>query len=200
MMKIVTKLFLIVITAFNFLNAQEISNEFPKLTGPYLGQKPPGMTPKLFAPGIVSTGAYEHGSPVFTKDLNEIYWTVNIDRDGRFITRLNYMMKCIDGVWSKPAIPEMFKEFAFCDYPFITPDGKRMFFSGSKRMKSTVNEPEREEIYAAEKRTDGWSKPVCLNLQINLPDCEFFGPTVSQKGTLYCFASYKVADKHAVLL
>ena len=175
----------------NTVVAQQTNAEFPKLTGPYLGQKPPGMIPELFAPGIVSTGAYEHGSPVFTKDLNEIYWTVNIDRDGRFITRLNYMMKCIDGVWSKPAIPEVFKEFAFCDYPFITPDGKRMFFSGSKRMKPAVNEPEKNDIYTAEKRVDGWSKPECLNLQINLPDCEFFGPTVSQKGTLYCFASNK---------
>ena len=28
-------------------------------TGPYLGQTPPGTTPKLFAPGVVSTGLYE---------------------------------------------------------------------------------------------------------------------------------------------
>ncbi len=28
--------------------------DFPKLTGPYLGQKPPGITPELFAPGISS--------------------------------------------------------------------------------------------------------------------------------------------------
>lgn len=28
--------------------------DLSKLKGPYLGQKPPGMTPTLFAPGIVS--------------------------------------------------------------------------------------------------------------------------------------------------
>ena len=35
------------------LNAQPY--EFTRLTGPYLGQKPPGMKPEIFAPGILST-------------------------------------------------------------------------------------------------------------------------------------------------
>jgi len=43
---------LMLVAAFG-LNAQE--KEFPRLSGPYLGQKPPGMTPELFAPGIIST-------------------------------------------------------------------------------------------------------------------------------------------------
>ena len=30
-------------------------DDFPKLTGSYLGQQPPGMTPEIFAPGLVST-------------------------------------------------------------------------------------------------------------------------------------------------
>ena len=33
--------------------------DFPGLTGPYLGQKPPGMTPLVFAAGIISTDASE---------------------------------------------------------------------------------------------------------------------------------------------
>lgn len=39
---------------------------FPKLTGPYLGQKPPGNTPELLAPGIVSTEKNEHMTPAFS--------------------------------------------------------------------------------------------------------------------------------------
>ena len=34
-------------------HAQEKSNDFSTLNGPYLVQKPPGMTPEIFAPGIV---------------------------------------------------------------------------------------------------------------------------------------------------
>jgi len=33
--------------------------EFPNIKGPYLGQEPPGLTPKVFAPGIVSTKDWE---------------------------------------------------------------------------------------------------------------------------------------------
>lgn len=33
--------------------------KFPELTGPYLGQKLPGLEPEIFAPGIVSTGLNE---------------------------------------------------------------------------------------------------------------------------------------------
>ena len=35
-------------------NAEEPG--FPELSGPYLGQEPPGAEPVLFAPGIVSNG------------------------------------------------------------------------------------------------------------------------------------------------
>lgn len=35
-------------------------NDFPKLTGPYLEQKPPGKTPEIFAPGIVTTKEDEY--------------------------------------------------------------------------------------------------------------------------------------------
>ena len=37
------------------LMAQEKAAELPLLNGPYLGQKPPGMTPQIFAPGIIAT-------------------------------------------------------------------------------------------------------------------------------------------------
>ena len=35
---------------------------FPRLSGPYLGQTPPGEAAELFAPGIVTTG-------IFTRDV-----------------------------------------------------------------------------------------------------------------------------------
>jgi len=38
------------------ISCQTIPDNFPLLKGPYLGQVPPGTTPVVFAPGIVSTG------------------------------------------------------------------------------------------------------------------------------------------------
>ena len=34
------------------------ADDAPRLTGPYLGQTPPGATGEVFAPGVVSTGMY----------------------------------------------------------------------------------------------------------------------------------------------
>ena len=35
------------------------NGEFPVLKGPYLGQKPPGMKPEIFAQGIITTDKSE---------------------------------------------------------------------------------------------------------------------------------------------
>ena len=50
-------------------NAQQRSNS---LTGPYLWQKLPGMTPEIFAPGIISTEKHEFLC-CFSPDGNEFY-------------------------------------------------------------------------------------------------------------------------------
>ncbi|QMU62970.1 MAG: hypothetical protein GKR88_00900 [Flavobacteriaceae bacterium] len=45
----------------------------------YLGQKPPGLIPEIFAPGIVSiNGRYEHGIS-FSPDLEELYFGANYE-------------------------------------------------------------------------------------------------------------------------
>ena len=55
-MKCESHLFLIYfILIFDISHAQQKTKDFPVLKGPYLGQKPPGMNPEIFAPGIIST-------------------------------------------------------------------------------------------------------------------------------------------------
>lgn len=55
MKHILTYFCLILLTIF-FIGGHLTSKEdFPVLKGPYLGQKPPGVKPEIFAPGIVST-------------------------------------------------------------------------------------------------------------------------------------------------
>jgi len=66
--------------AFAQKNSINDSN-FPVLEGAYLGQKPPGLTPEPFAPGIVSTTLYELFS-AFTPDMKEFYF-VRYDEDDK---------------------------------------------------------------------------------------------------------------------
>ncbi|MBE0655504.1 MAG: hypothetical protein IH594_17005, partial [Bacteroidales bacterium] len=49
-------------------------SDFSKLRGPYLGQNPPGLTPEIFAPGIISTEQFEFGG-TFSPDGTEFFFT-----------------------------------------------------------------------------------------------------------------------------
>lgn len=48
-------------------------DDFPVLRGPYLGQKPPGLIPEIFAEGVMTTEFHEHSSPAFSPDGKEVY-------------------------------------------------------------------------------------------------------------------------------
>ncbi len=54
------------------VNAQQ--SDYPKLKEPYLGQKPPGMTPEVFAPGIIATDGEAQNCLTISPDGQEIYW------------------------------------------------------------------------------------------------------------------------------
>ena len=73
----ITKLWILAFAiSLNIAYAQkndENTAKLSKLTGPYLGQKPPGLTPEPFAPGIVSTDDWQVNG-VFTPDMKEFYF------------------------------------------------------------------------------------------------------------------------------
>lgn len=52
----------------------ESDPDFPALADRYFGQKPPGLTPKVFAPGIVSTEKHVESLYTFTPDMKEFYF------------------------------------------------------------------------------------------------------------------------------
>lgn len=119
-MKRLTLVGLLVINLAMILLAQE--GEFPKLTGPYLGEKPPINEPLIFAKGIVSSGV-DHCSASFSPDGKEIYWEID-EKIG--FTKLE------QGYWTKPEILSFCKGDSYWyGNPFITPDGKYLFYVNS---------------------------------------------------------------------
>lgn len=163
-----------------FLFAQPPAGELPMLKGPYLGQKAPGKSPELFAPGIVSTGAHEHSSPVFTPDGQEVYWTVNVMFEGVYVTHLILGARLQDGVWTRPEIPAVCRRFAFCENPCLSPDGQRLYFNASASFDSQHNVP--TELYTADRTPVGWgeARPVRFS-----GGAFPLGPSLSAKGNLF---------------
>ena len=155
---------------------QEKTSDFPKLSGPYLGQKPPGLKPELFAPGIVSTGLHEF-SCCFTPDGKEFYFT---RRDSS--TNMSFIMetRVAKGRWTEPEVVP-FVENSMSFEPRVTPDGKRMYFmfakGGQARARMPIN------VWYVDRQKGGWGAAQDAGAPFNPGAAMCISAT--RKGTLY---------------
>jgi hypothetical protein len=121
---------IVLITASVLLNktiAQNKSVEkiLENVSGDYFGQKPPGLKPEIFAPGIISTELFEHGTPVFAKDNSEFYITRVVEPPPRFVN-IHYKMDR-NGFWHYDTIK--FNEKYFNAEVFPSRDEKRLYYT-----------------------------------------------------------------------
>jgi hypothetical protein len=138
------------------------SAQTSQLKGPYLGQNPPGETPELFAPGVVST-CNQHSSVYFTPDGREAYFSRLMPLPHLIV----YMHEDIEGGggWTSPSI--------VCEglTPGLAPDGKTVLFSTW-------------ELWRTIKTTSGWTEPENLGPSINFQERQD-APSAAADGTLY---------------
>lgn len=140
---------------------------FPKLTGEYLGQKKPGATPELFAPGIVSSRFGLHCTPAFSRDGREVYWNLMVQpRAAGYSTSRLLVSYLRNGRWTYPEIAPFTDEGRDADVPFFTFDGKRLYFL-SRRPLPPASEPSGEHIWFMERQGDGWSEPRPIDDTVN---------------------------------
>jgi len=165
------------IVGFFFLAAASMfpqQKDTLKLTGPYLGQKPPGTTPEIFAPDILPSSNY-HTTPTFMPDGGEAYWKMQE-------TNTISMMKIVDGIWTVPAEVTLSSGLKDFRDPFLSPDGKRMFFLSKGKL--AYQSEEKENIWYVERKADGWSEPQPLNEGINFHKLHW-RVSVASNGNLY---------------
>ncbi|MCP4725100.1 MAG: hypothetical protein GY863_08695 [bacterium] len=160
---------------------REVTETFPVLSGPYLGQKPPGMTPEIFAPGIINTDDKNHSSVAASPDGNEMYWSMFSHIDGIRQERIWYM-KQEGGKWTKPEVAPFSGEYRD-GQPSLSPDGSRLFFSSLRPIDQNDGSGD-ANIWYIGKTDTGWSDPVCLDNVVNSEYQEWF-PTVANNGNLY---------------
>lgn len=153
--------------------------EWPKLTGPYLGQKLPGNTPELFAPGIVSREGIQTKINI-SPDGSEFVFCEREQNTNkaRFIT-----IKKIDGKWTEPAIIPFSTEF-MNDEPVLSPDGKKLYFVSNRPINVGGAEQKMPDICTAEKTKDGWGNITNLGAPVNTDGVEV-QPFLSTDNKLY---------------
>ncbi|MHA7057410.1 TolB-like translocation protein [Aquimarina sp. M1] len=115
-------LILILITLLQACNTKKQHSENmdePVVENTYLGQKPPGLTPEPFAPGLIVLDNWEYGG-VFTPDLKEFYFIreVGVVEEDKKMEFVVFQQK--NNRWQESVIS------ARVGQPFISPDGKTM--------------------------------------------------------------------------
>jgi len=150
MKKSVLVILLLALTAIS-MNAQQ--NDFPKLTGPYLGQKPPGMTPEIFAAGIVSSKEFVDFKLAFSPDGNECYFYRLSHPSDELIPTI-FFTKVEKGIWTKPSKLQI-TQGASAFHPCVTVDNKWLLFY----WQFGPGQTQQTGFYASARTDTGWSVP-----------------------------------------
>jgi len=127
-------------------------SDFPKLSGPYLGQKPPGMTPEVFAPGIVSSEGAREFSGTFSPDGLEYYFF-------RFGADSHLMVSRLAGnVWTEPRPAEFDSEF-IDNEPHITGDNRIFFFCSNRPYPGSGEGRRMTQVWMMKREGNAWGAP-----------------------------------------
>jgi Tol biopolymer transport system component len=184
---------LLIFTVASVYNQEKKTTPFPVLKGPYLGQKPPGMTAELFAPGIVSTPNHEINA-VFSPDGKEFYFSPKIKQfpgSSKKIYTIMFMKEEENG-WTKPRQVSFAGKGLDADM-FITHDGKKLFFCSDRPLEEGGEPKKDADIWFVERRGNRWSRPKNLGPMVNTLKNEYY-PTITRGGTLY-FSSTREGGK-----
>jgi len=147
--------------------------DLPVLKGPYLGQRPPGMTPEVFAPGIISVENAREFSGSFSPDGKEYYFF-------RLESGVGMMMVCrlTGDRWSTPQLASF--DAGYMDRePHITRDGKRLFFCSNRPFPGSGEGGARRptQVWLMEREGDAWGPPKHLGMGMF--------PSTSDQGNLF---------------
>ena len=172
-------LFIIFLIIVIFACKNQSKDYFSLIEGKYLGQESPENTPKIFAPGLVSTG-HDELFGTFTPELDEFYyitagvpyWTIN------FVKKEN-------GKWTDPEVTGFSDQYIskFC----LSPNGQKVILT------SFCNNTGSEEdnvttTWFVDRTNVGWTLPKYIE---GLDSA--FAPSMAQNGNLYFF---KIGEKH----
>ena len=141
-----------------FINKTHGEDEFPVLKGPYLGQQPPGLTAKPFAPGIVNTEEWGDAG-VFSPDMKKFHvtrWKHSSDAK----EPVPVTFKMVGDRWQKTVEPVGTR------WPSHSPDGKTLHYGAKYKVRTA----------------DGWSEMKSLGPAFEA--LEIMSLNASAKGTL----------------
>ena len=137
---------------------------YSQLEDPYSGLDPPGLTPRLFAPEILSEGDYREY--VYVIPPGEMACVFDRHADHGFPQGEIFISRFVDGQWTEPELFEVFREYDSVFLPTVSPDGNRWFFTSDSIPLSTGEEG-RIPLFYIERTEDGWTQPEYVGQYIH---------------------------------
>lgn len=143
-----------IILFFSACNSSKYNN-YPPLKDRYFGEKPPGLSPKLFAPKILSIeGSFAGGT--FSPDMKEFYFAKRNEKNNK---RAFFVIRYENNQWGEVSETDI-------KWPLFSTDGNTMYVEKKYR----------------ERTSTGWSEPKNLGEFIKE---QAHGLSVSANGTFY---------------
>ncbi len=145
----------------------------------------PSSAPTMFEQGLISTG--NEFAISFTPDGKEAYFT-RTDSSGA----LGIYWAEFDGNnWTNPQIASFSGQYDDAD-PFVTYDGKRLFFMSFRPRTPQDTAMENPDIWYVERTNESWGSPI--NVEAVNTDYSEGYPSVALNGNLYFPTSREGGD------
>jgi len=174
----------IILSVFILLNCKN-NTSLLSIKGPYLGETPPGVVPKVFAPEFVkmfSNDSVEVGCFEFneTADVAVIRYFYHGDPYRVHI----YTTEMKKNGWTLPVKAPFNSEKNDWDYNFA-PDGKTLFFTSNRLHFIDGKKSEWSHIWKTTLTNSKWSEPQLMNSPINILETYSGYGSMTENGGFY---------------
>ena len=132
----------------------------------------PGLTPEIFAPNFISTEMNFEFAGTFSSDYNSYFFTRRAPEE----TNRIYYTEFVDGYWSQPTLSPISEDLDEME-PFITPDGKTIYFGSMRDGRSEY------AFYQSDFVNGSWQTPVYSENGLNQGFSMYV--SVSTSGNIY---------------
>ncbi|MBK6345134.1 MAG: T9SS type A sorting domain-containing protein [Bacteroidales bacterium] len=148
----------------------------------YLGQTPPGDTPQIFAPGIISlAGRTEYGVSI-SPDGAEMLFAI-----GNYPDKRTMIVEYKNNHWSNPDTVS-FSVTRSAEEAIYSPDGQRVYYYAF----NPPNPVGGADLCYSVKSGQAWSEPINLGSPLNTPQSEYHPCIVADSSVYFENSSGKI--------
>ncbi|MCK5838970.1 MAG: PD40 domain-containing protein, partial [Bacteroidales bacterium] len=174
---LISAAFVLLMSCNQKTDGKQEENEFLFVSGAYVGEQPPEKVPRLFAPGVISTGLNERDA-AFSGKGKDLFFTRFTD--DKYVIMYTYEE---DDRWIEPEVASFSGEYNDME-PCFARWSKGLYFISNRPVEGVEKGEYDFDIWYTYKSMAGWSEPQNIGAPVNTNNVEAY-PSVTRDGTLY---------------